>query len=80
MKEKRIIKMARKLSRPYRVADGSGFRLKDIDPGDTLDLKAEDKPRAKEGLQVGVEALAALQDMLYAQDHSGQALCTQRSQ
>jgi hypothetical protein len=28
------------------VTDGDGFRLKDIDPGETLDLKSEDKPRA----------------------------------
>ena len=48
--------------------DGRKFRLKHIDPGDTGTLKAEDKPRAKEALQIGVEALAELQDMLYAQD------------
>jgi polyphosphate kinase 2 (PPK2 family) len=44
------------------------FRLKDVDPGDTQDLKSEDKARAKEALQNGIEALAELQDMLYAQD------------
>src|SRR5262249_4111571 len=32
------------------------------------DLQAEDKPRAKEALAIGVQALAELQDMLYAQD------------
>jgi PPK2 family polyphosphate:nucleotide phosphotransferase len=63
-----VIKRARKLSRPFRVSDGTRFRLKDIDPGDTLDLTSGDKPRAKEALAVGVEALAALQDRLYAQD------------
>ena len=77
MKETKIIKLAHRLSRPYRVADGSSFRLKDIDPGDTLTLKAEDKPRAKKELQVGVEALAALQDMLYAQDQWGVLLVFQ---
>src|SRR6266446_2893731 len=44
------------------------FRLKDIDPGETLGLGSEDKPRAKEALAMGVTALAQLQDMLYAQD------------
>jgi len=71
MKDKEIkdlIKKARKLAKPFRVTDDR-FRLKDIDPGDTLDLTSEDKPRAKEGLAMGVELLAELQDMLYAQDN-----------
>lgn len=68
MKLEKVIKIARKLSKPYRVADGKGFRLKDVDPGDTGELKAEDKPRAKEALRTGVETLAKLQDMLYGQD------------
>ena len=62
-----IIRRSRKLSRPYRVTS-RGFRFKDIDPDDTGDLTAEDKPRAKEALANGIEALAGLQDMLYAQD------------
>ncbi|MCI0657488.1 MAG: polyphosphate kinase 2 family protein [Acidobacteria bacterium] len=65
---RQLIKRARNFSKPFRVSDGKGFRLKDVDPGDTLDLTSEDKPRAKEALATGVEALAALQDMLYAQD------------
>ena len=68
MKTKKIIEAAHELSKPYRVTNGKKFRLKDIDPGDTGELKSEDKPRAKEALQTGVEALAELQDMLYAQD------------
>jgi PPK2 family polyphosphate:nucleotide phosphotransferase len=64
----KIIRGARHLSRPYRVDDGKKFRLKDYDPGDTGTLVAEDKPRAREALQSGVEALANLQDVLYAQD------------
>ena len=47
---------------------GKDFRLKDIDPADTLKFTSEDKPRAKEALAMGVEALAELQDKLYAQD------------
>jgi PPK2 family polyphosphate:nucleotide phosphotransferase len=68
MELKEIIKRARRFSKPFRIADGASFRLKHIDPGDTLDLSSEDKPRAKEALAIGVEALAELQDRLYAQD------------
>jgi len=65
---KNLIKSARKFAKPFRVTDDS-FRLKDIDPGDTLDLTSEDKPRAKEALAMGIDVLAELQDMLYAQDN-----------
>jgi PPK2 family polyphosphate:nucleotide phosphotransferase len=64
---KNLIKRARRLAKPFRVTDGR-FRLKDIDPDDTLKLTSEDKPRAKEALAMGVSLLAELQDMLYAQD------------
>ena len=64
---KNLIKKARKLAKPFRVTD-DGFRLKDVDPGDTLEFTSEDKPRAKEALAMGVDLLAELQDMLYAQD------------
>jgi hypothetical protein len=65
---KTLIKRARSFAKPFRVTDGRAFRLKDIDPADTLDLSAEDKPRAQEALALGVDVLAKLQDMLYAQD------------
>ena len=68
MKLKDIIKKADKFAAPFRVTDGDNFRLKDVDPDDTLGLKSEDKPRAKEALAMGVEVLAELQDKLYAQD------------
>ncbi len=68
MKLEEVIERAREFARPYRVTDGEKFRLDDVDPGDTGSLEAEDKPRAREALQTGVEALAELQDMLYAQD------------
>jgi PPK2 family polyphosphate:nucleotide phosphotransferase len=68
MKMKEIIKKAREFAAPFRVTDGKKFRLKDIDPGDTLGLKSEAKPAAKEGLVMGIQALAELQDMLYAHD------------
>ncbi|HTY86125.1 MAG TPA: polyphosphate kinase 2 family protein [Candidatus Acidoferrum sp.] len=65
---KTIIKRAYKLAHPFRVTNGKKFRLRDVDPGDTLGLKSKDKPRAKEALAIGVEALADLQDKLYAYD------------
>ncbi len=68
MSNKDLIKRARKFAAPFRVTKGSKFRLKDVDPGDTLHLQSEDKPRAKEVLAMGVQLLAELQDMLYAQD------------
>ena len=64
---KDFTKKAGKLSKPFRITDDS-FRLKDIDPADTLKFTSEDKPRAKEALAMGVSVLAELQDMLYAQD------------
>ena len=64
----KVIKVARQLARPYVVTGKGRFRLKDFDPGDTGSLQEKDKPRAKEALQMGVEGLAELQEMLYAQD------------
>src|SRR5437764_1296762 len=69
MKTKEIIKTASELAKPFRISKGENFRLKDVDPDDTLDFTKEaDKPRAKEALVMGVTALAELQDKLYAQD------------
>lgn len=56
------------MAKPYCVSDGQKFRLKDFDPQDIGDLKSEDKPRAKEALVTGVEALSELQQRLYAHD------------
>ncbi len=78
MKTKQIIKRARKFAKPFRVSKGKDFRLKDVDPGDTLDFtKKEDKSRAKEALADGILALAELQDKLYAQDKWGVLLIFQ---
>ena len=69
MKTKEIIKRARELAEPFRTSKGKDFRLKEVDPDDTLDFTKEaDKPRSKEALAMGVTALSELQDKLYAQD------------
>ena len=56
-----------KLAKHYRISHGGHFRLKDVDPGDTLGLKLEHEA-AKEMLHKGVERLAELQERLYADD------------
>src|SRR5579862_3525167 len=66
MKMKELVKRSSKVAKFFRVTD-SDFRLKKIDPAETLGYGSEDKPRAKEALAHGIEALATLQDMLYAQ-------------
>ncbi len=68
MKTKEIIKRSHHFAKPFRVDNGKHFRLKDVDPNDTLGFKDADRSRAKEALVMGVEALAELQDKLYARD------------
>ena len=68
MEIEKLIKRARKFTKPFRITNGKDFRLKDIDPSDTLGYGSEDKPRSKEVLATGIEELAKLQDMLYAHD------------
>jgi PPK2 family polyphosphate:nucleotide phosphotransferase len=78
MKTKEIIKRARGFAEPFRVTKGKDFRLKDVDPDDTLEFtKEEHKSLAKETLATGVMALAELQDKLYAQDRWGVLLIFQ---
>ena len=68
MKTKELVERARTIAKPFRFANGNKFRLKDVNPGDTLEFTSEDKARAKEVLQIGTTGIAELQDMLYAQD------------
>jgi PPK2 family polyphosphate:nucleotide phosphotransferase len=68
MNLEKAVKKARKFSQPYVVDSGKKFRLKDVDPADTAGFGSEAKPAAREALQIGVETLAKLQDILYAQD------------
>lgn len=77
MKLETMIKQARKFATPYRVENGKKFRLSDIDPGDIADLESDDKPRARDMLAQGVQALSQLQDLLYANDRWGVLLIFQ---
>ena len=67
MKHKNFVKQARKYLEPFRITDGN-FRLKRIDPGDTLDLDSDEKPKAQQALAESVGLLTKLQEKLYAQD------------
>jgi PPK2 family polyphosphate:nucleotide phosphotransferase len=60
---------------PYRVTDGKGFRLNNVSPRDTRGLKSREQAEAL--LERGVQALADLQEKLYAQDQWGVLLIFQ---
>ncbi len=68
LSKKDLIKRAKKFSEKYCVGDGSKFRLKNYKTKADFDLGSEEKPLVRQTLQMGVEALATLQDILYAQD------------
>ncbi len=66
--------LRRQMLKRYAVTSDKGFRLRDVDPQDTLDLE-EKSGRA--ALARGVERLADLQEKLYAQDRWGVLLIFQ---
>lgn len=66
--KKELFKRAKNFSKQYCVGKGDGFRLKDYETRASLNLGPEGKPLVSETLQIGVDALAAMQDILYAQD------------
>ena len=68
MGEKDMLRRIDRFIGRYRVTEGKGFRLANIDPGDTHRLSGEHKDEAREWLQRGVDWLAEEQDKLYAQD------------
>src|SRR6202051_4056787 len=57
---------SREFVEPFRVTNGSKFRLKHFQPGETLVSKS--KERAQEILEQGIARLSELQEKLYAQD------------
>ncbi len=63
-----LIKRAKKFAKRYYVGNGEKFKLKNFSTNPKMNLGPEDKPLVKEALEQGVEALAALQEILYAQD------------
>jgi len=63
-----LIDRAKKFALRYCVGDGKDFRLKNYSTDDFGKLRKKEKEVAKELLQLGIDALAAMQDMMYAQD------------
>lgn len=68
LSKKELVQRAKKFSKQYCVGDGDGFKLKDYETKASFNLGEEGKPLVKQTLEIGVEALAAMQDVLYAQD------------
>src|SRR6476660_3133015 len=68
LSKKELVKRAKKFQEKFCITDGENFKLDDMDPKGDMGLGKEGKSAAKMALQMGVSALATLQDMLYAQD------------
>jgi PPK2 family polyphosphate:nucleotide phosphotransferase len=68
LSRKELISRSHAFSKPYCVGDSEKFRLKDYETHASFDLDADEKQLINETLQIGVDALSALQDKLYAQD------------
>ena len=68
LSKKELIKKAEKFSKQHCVGNGQDFRLKDYETKASFGLGSEGKSLVKETLQIGVDALSAMQDILYAQD------------
>lgn len=63
-----IVERAKRFAEQYCVGDGKSFQLKNYPTDDFPKFTKKDKKVAKELLHLGVETLAAIQDMMYAQD------------
>lgn len=68
LSKKTIIERAKKFAKQYCVGNGTDFRLEDYETKASFNLGSEEESLVKETLELGVDALAAMQDILYAQD------------
>ena len=68
LSKKELIKKAKNLSKQYRVGNGNNFRLEDYETKASFKLGSGGKSLINKTLQMGVDALSAMQDILYAQD------------
>ena len=68
LSRKELIARAKKLAKKYRVTSEKKFKLKDYPAKVNADWDKEEKNLAEQVLQMGVQALAEMQDKLYAQD------------
>ena len=68
LSRKELIEKAKDFAKQYCVGDGKNFRLNNYPTDDYGKIKKKEKKIFKDLLQMGVETLAAMQDMMYAQD------------
>lgn len=68
MSDEELIRRAKKISDRYCVGNGKGFSLKNYSTDPKKTFGPEDKPLFKEALEQGIDILAELQEVLYAQD------------
>jgi PPK2 family polyphosphate:nucleotide phosphotransferase len=68
LSRKEFISRAKKLSKQYRVTSDKKFKLKDFPTLPNSDLGKDEKQFSLQALQLGVKALAEMQDKLYAQN------------
>lgn len=68
LNKKTILERSKKFSEQYCVGNGNDFRLKNYETKASFNLGDEDKPLVKQTLQLGIDALSAMQDIMYAQD------------
>lgn len=68
LSRKDFIARAKKVSKPYRVTSDKKFKLKDFDTDGSTKLAKVEKQFAQQALQLGVQAIAEMQDKMYAQN------------
>jgi len=66
--KKELIHHAENFSNQYCIGNGANFKLNDFETKASFKLGPDRKSLVKETLQMGVDALATMQDILYAQD------------
>ncbi len=68
LSKKELVKKAENFSKQYCIENGTDFQLADYETKASFNLHTDGKSMVKETLEMGVDALAAMQDILYAQD------------
>jgi PPK2 family polyphosphate:nucleotide phosphotransferase len=68
LSRKKFLARAKKLAKQYKVCNDKKFKLKDYPSSEDNKAGKAEKALAQHALQLGIQALAELQDKLYAQD------------
>jgi len=69
LSKKKLVERAKTFSKEFSVGDGDKFKLKDYKTTADFDFDPTDKNLIQETLQLGISAMATMQDILYAQDN-----------